>query len=91
MRDDIKDIIFCFEGEETRRLDKDHILKRLNELRSDLASAAKCKSYKDGECFFSLNYLMADILDCLDMLSFNNLSQVIGRDLAARIWQDVRH
>ena len=90
MREEITDIIFSFEGEEARRLDKDHILKRLNELRTDLMSASKCKSYVEGECFFSLNFLMADILECLDMLSFNSLSQVIGRDLAARIWLDVK-
>lgn len=84
------DTIFDFEGEESRRLDKDHIINRLAQLRADLSSAQHCRSYKGGHALFSLNFLMADILDCLDLLSFNNLSAILGRDAAATVWPDVR-
>ncbi|MEA4811208.1 MAG: hypothetical protein VB108_01410 [Anaerolineaceae bacterium] len=83
-------VVFAFDGEETRRLDIEHLLKRLQNLHDDLLSASSCRSVRGGKVYFSLNFLMADILDCLDLLTYNNLSHLIGIEKATKVWPDVK-
>lgn len=79
-----------FENEQVLRLDVDTTITRLNQLYRDMKSASTCKSLDQQPPLFNLAYLFADVLDALNLLTFNNLSACIGRVQAAIIWNDVK-
>jgi hypothetical protein len=85
-----KDLI-RFEGEQVQRLDVENVLDRLHCLFTDMQSANKFKDATGKVPLFSLPFLFADVLDCLNLLSFNNLSKCVGIVKAGQIWADVKH
>lgn len=82
-------VIVEFENDEIVRFDQAQALDRFCELYRAMREAnnIKCGEFQTK---FNLNYLFADVLECLNLLSFNNLSKVIGIGNAGRIWQDVK-
>ena len=80
-----------FEGEAITRLDSDQTLNRLRDLYKAMKDANNCKSIDNRPVQFNMNYLMADVLEAVNILTFNNLSKVIGIGNAGRIWGDVKN
>jgi len=85
-----KEDLIEFEKEEINKLDKDQALSRFNELYRAMKDANNLKCFADQQTKFDLNFLFADVLECLNLLSFNNLSKVIGIVQAGKIWSDVK-
>ena len=79
-----------FEKDRYTGLDSTEVLARLAELNRNMREANTLKFRQGSNFKFDLNYLFADVLDCLDLLSFNNLSKVIGIGKAGLIWNDVK-
>ena len=80
-----------FEGESVTRLDSEQTLNRLRDLYKAMHDANNCKSLDNRPVLFNMHYLMADVLEAINILSFNNLSKVIGIANAGRIWGDVKN
>ena len=80
-----------FGREEVHRLDHERVLARFGELYRDIKTANNVNCLDGVRTKFDLHYLFADILECLDLLSFNNLSKVIGIVNAGKIWQNVKN
>ncbi len=83
------DVGIEFEKEEIVKFDHTQALDRFSELYKAMKEANNLKC-GDMQTKFNLNYLFADVLECLNLLTFNNLSKVIGFGNAGRIWQDVK-
>ena len=79
-----------FEREGIQRLDQEQILDRLAELHKAMKDANNLTCIDAQSVKFNLNYLFADVLECINLLTFNNLSKVIGIAKAGRIWNDVK-
>lgn len=85
-----KNWVVEFSKEEVHRLDHERTLSRFGELYRDMRSANNVTCLDGKATKFDLHFLFADILECLDLLSFNNLSKVIGIANAGKIWPDVK-
>lgn len=85
-----KENVIEFEREGIQRLDEEQILDRLAELYKAMKDANNLTCIDAQSVKFNLNYLFADVLECINLLTFNNLSKVIGIAKAARIWNDVK-
>lgn len=85
-----KDVLIEFEKEGIDRLDKDQVLERFSELYKAMKEANNLTCIDAKTVKFNLNYLFADVLECLNILTFNNLSKVVGIAQAGRIWGDVK-
>lgn len=85
-----KESVIEFEREGIQRLDQEQILDRLAELHKAMKDANNLTCIDAQSVKFNLNYLFADVLECINLLSFNNLSKVIGIAKAGRIWNDVK-
>ena len=79
-----------FENEMIVRTDYEQALERFAELYRGMKEANAITCSENLNVKFNMNYLFADILECLNILTFNNLSKVIGIANAGRIWQDVK-
>jgi hypothetical protein len=84
-----KDLIE-FEREGVQRLDQQQILDRFSELHKAMKDANNLTCLDAQSVKFNLNFLFADVLECVNLLTFNNLSKVIGIANAGRIWSDVK-
>lgn len=82
--------IIEFEKDEITRFDQDQALTRFNELYKAMKDANNLKCFADQQTKFNLVFLFADVLECLNILTFNNLSKVVGIVQAGKIWQDVK-
>ena len=85
-----KENVIEFEREGIQRLDEEQILDRLAELYKAMKDANNLTCIDAQSVKFNLNYLFADVLECINLLTFNNLSKVIGIAMAGRIWSDVK-
>ena len=85
-----KESVIEFEREGIQRLDQEQILDRLAELHKAMKDANNLTCIDAQIVKFNLNYLFADVLECINLLTFNNLSKVIGIAKAGRIWNDVK-
>ena len=85
-----KESVIEFEREGIQRLDQEQILDRLAELHKAMKDANNLTCIDAQSVKFNLNYLFADVLECINLLTFNNLSKVIGIANAGRIWSDVK-
>lgn len=85
-----KESVIEFEREGIQRLDQEQILDRLAELHKAMKDANNLTCIDAQSVKFNLNYLFADVLECINLLTFNNLSKVIGIAKAGRIWNDVK-
>lgn len=85
-----KDVLIEFEKEGIERFDKEQALDRFNELYRAMKEANSLTCIDAKTVKFNLNYLFADVLECLNILTFNNLSKVVGIAQAGRIWGDVK-
>ena len=85
-----KESVIEFEREGIQRLDQEQILDRLAELHKAMKDANNLTCIDAQSVKFNLNYLFADVLECINLLTFNNLSKVIGTATAGRIWSDVK-
>ena len=85
-----KESVIEFEREGIQRLDQEQILDRLAELHKAMKDANNLTCIDAQSVKFNLNYLFADVLECINLLTFNNLSKVIGIVKAGRIWNDVK-
>ena len=85
-----KESVIEFEREGIQRLDQEQILDRLAELYKAMKDANNLTCIDAQSVKFNLNYLFADVLECINLLTFNNLSKVIGIAKAGRIWNDVK-
>ena len=78
-----------FEKDEIVKFDHVQALDRFGVLYNEMREASRLTCL--GETAkFNLNFLFADVLECLNLLTFNNLSRVIGIANAGRIWHDVK-
>jgi|GEM_PF-1642249 hypothetical protein len=82
--------LFEFENELIVRTDYTQALERFAELYRGMKEANSVTCTESLHVKFNMNYLFADILECLNILTFNNLSKVIGIANAGRIWNDVK-
>ena len=85
-----KDLLIEFEKEGIQRLDQQQMLDRFSELFKAMKDANNLTCVDASSVKFNLNFLFADILECINLLTFNNLSKVIGIANAGRIWNDVK-
>ena len=85
-----KESVIELEREGIQRLDQEQILDRLAELHKAMKDANNLTCIDAQSVKFNLNYLFADVLECINLLTFNNLSKVIGIAKAGRIWSDVK-
>jgi len=85
-----KDTIIEFEKDGIQRLDQEQILNRFSELHKAMRDANNLTCVDAKSVKFNLNYVFADVLECINLLSFNNLSKVIGIANAGKIWNDVK-
>lgn len=85
-----KEMIVEFEREGIQRLDQQQILDRFSELHKAMRDANNLTCIDVKTVKFNLNYLFADVLECVNLLTFNNLSKVIGIAQAGKIWNDVK-
>jgi len=85
-----KDLLIEFEKEGIQRLDQQQMLDRFSELFKAMKDANNLTCVDASTVKFNLNFLFADILECINLLTFNNLSKVIGIANAGRIWNDVK-
>jgi len=74
-----------FEKDVIARFDQDQALARFNELYKAMKEANNLKCFADKNTKFDLNFLFADVLECLNLLTFNNLSKIIGIVQAGKI------
>ena len=65
-------------------------MDRFSELYRAMKEANSLTCMEAKTVKFDLNYLFADVLECLNILTFTNLSKVIGTDQAGRIWGDAK-
>ena len=86
-----KDILIEFEKEGIQRLDQEQMLDRFSELHKAMKEANELTCLDVKSVKFNLNFLFADVLECVNLLTFNNLSKVIGIANAGRIWNDVKN
>ena len=86
-----KDSLIEFEREGIQRLDEQQMLDRFSELHKAMKDANNLTCVEAASVKFNLNFLFADILECVNLLTFNNLSKVIGIANAGRIWSDVKN
>lgn len=81
---------FIFQSGRGRLMgDDEAVLKRLGGLYKEVKEASKVKSVKGGYASFDLDLLFSDVLQAVGLLSYANLSHVIGKRSADKIWQDV--
>jgi len=85
-----KDHLIEFERESVQRLDQEQILERFSELHKAMNEANNLTCLDAPGVKFNLNFVFADVLECVNLLTFNNLSKVIGIANAGRIWRDVK-
>lgn len=85
-----KEDLIQFENEMIVRTDYEQALERFAELYRGMKEANAITCAENLNVKFNMHYLFADILECLNILTFNNLSKVIGIANAGRIWQDVK-
>jgi hypothetical protein len=85
-----KDTIIEFEKDGIQRLDQEQILNRFSELHKAMRDANNLTCVDAKSVKFNLNYVFADVLECINLLTFNNLSKVIGIANAGKIWNDVK-
>lgn len=85
-----KDMVIEFEREGVQRLDQHQILDRFSELHKAMKDANNLTCLDTQGVKFNLNFLFADVLECVNLLTFNNLSKVIGIAQAGKIWNDVK-
>jgi len=86
-----KDHLIEFERDSVQRLDQEQILERFSELHKAMKEANNLTCLDAPSVKFNLNFVFADVLECLNLLTFNNLSKVIGIANAGRIWGDVKN
>lgn len=84
-----KDLIE-FEKEGIQRLDQVQVVERFSVLYRSMKEANNLTCIDASSVKFDMNFLFADVLECLNLLTFNNLSKVIGIAQAGRIWRDVK-
>ena len=82
--------IISFETEQVARLDPVQALDRFAELYRNIREANELTCTEGLQVRFNLLFLFADILEALNILTFNNLSKVIGIQQARAIWYDVK-
>lgn len=85
-----KEDLIQFENDLIVRTDYDQALERFADLYKGMKEANKITCTENLNVKFNMNFLFADILECLNILTFNNLSKVIGIANAGRIWNDVK-
>ena len=85
-----RDILIEFEKEGIQRLDQEQMLDRFSDLHKAMKEANELTCLDVKSVKFNLNFLFADVLECVNLLTFNNLSKVIGIANAGRIWNDVK-
>lgn len=66
------------------------VLDKLNLLVDSVRSANRIAGRSGEQVSYDINLFMADILNCMDLLTFNYLSKVIGIKQAGRIWEQVK-
>jgi hypothetical protein len=86
-----KDNLIEFERDSVQRLDQEQILERFSELHKAMKEANNLTCLDAPGVKFNLNFVFADVLECVNLLTFNNLSKVIGIANAGRIWGDVKN
>ena len=69
------------------QIDKNVVIQRLRELYLNIREANSGGGSEASK--FDLNFLFADVLSCLDLLNYADLTQVIGVINTTRIWTDV--
>ncbi|MEA4930883.1 MAG: hypothetical protein VB026_04845 [Anaerolineaceae bacterium] len=79
-----------FEKEGIQRLDQVQVVERFSVLYRSMKEANNLTCIDASSVKFDMNFLFADVLECLNLLTFNNLSKVIGIAQAGRIWRDVK-
>ena len=79
-----------FEKEGIQRLDQAQAIERFSVLYRSMKDANNLTCIDASSVKFDMNFLFADVLECLNLLTFNNLSKVIGIAQAGRIWRDVK-
>ena len=79
-----------FEKEGIQRLDQVQVVERFSVLYRSMKEANNLTCIDASSVKFDMNFLFADMLECLNLLTFNNLSKVIGIAQAGRIWRDVK-
>lgn len=79
-----------FEKEGIQRLDQVQVVERFSVLYRSMKEANNLTCIEASSVKFDMNFLFADVLECLNLLTFNNLSKVIGIAQAGRIWRDVK-
>lgn len=79
-----------FENESILRLDEVQALDRFGELFRAMREANNLTCTDGMNAKFNMWFLFADILECVNLLTFNNLSKVIGIANAGKIWNDVK-
>lgn len=84
------DQLIEFERDSIQRLDQQQVLDRFSELHRAMRDANNLTCIETMRTKFNMNYLFADILECVNLLTFNNLSKVIGIANAGKIWNDVK-
>ena len=82
--------VISFETEQVARLDPVQALDRFGELYRSMTEANALTCTEGMEVKFNLLYLFADILEILNILTYNNLCKVIGVQQARDIWYDVK-
>lgn len=79
-----------FEKEGIQRLDQVQVVERFSVLYRSMKEANNLTCIEASSVKFDMNFLFADVLECLNLLTFNNLSKIIGIAQAGRIWRDVK-
>ena len=85
-----KDSVIEFERDSIQRLDQEKILERFFELHKAMKEANNLTCLDAPAVKFNLDFVFADVLECVNLLTFNNLSKVIGIANAGKIWRDVK-
>ncbi len=84
------DNLISFEAEQVTRFDEAQALERFGGLYRSMKEASELTCTEGLQVRFNLLFLFADILEALNILTFNNLSRVIGIKQAREIWHDVK-
>ncbi len=66
---------------------KEKVIQNLRELYKAIRDVNKPSSGTGVK--FDLNFLFADVLECIDLLNFADLTQVIGVVNCNKVWDDV--
>lgn len=82
--------IISFETEQVTRFDEAQALERFADMYRSMKEANELTCTEGLGVRFNMLFLFADILEVLNILTFNNLSKVIGIKQAGEIWHDVK-